>query len=73
MSERTSTKHSQHARQWVRHAALPPTPAGTLSCLHLLTLAALTSLQALSRPNPCWWLWLKPASLVTQSAWRSWY
>lgn len=38
-----------------------------------LTLAAFTSLQALSSPNPCWWLWLKPASLVAQSARRSSY
>lgn len=47
-----------------RHTGYPAIP---------VTFAAFTSLQALSRPKPCWWLWLKPASLVIQSAWRSSY
>lgn len=38
-----------------------------------ITLAAFTSLQALSRPKPCWWLWLKPAWFVSHLAWRSSY
>lgn len=33
-----------------------------------ITLAAFTSLQALSRPKPCWWLWLKPAWFVSHLA-----
>lgn len=33
-----------------------------------ITLAAFTSLQALSKPKPCWWLWLKPAWLVSHLA-----
>ena len=31
------------------------------------TLAALTILQALSRPKSCLWLWWKPAPLALQS------
>lgn len=47
--------------------------AGAAPTGRAVTLAALTSLQALSRPKPCWWLWLKPAWLVSHLAWRSSY
>lgn len=42
--------------------------AAWLQCMYVCTMAALTSLHALSRPKPCWWLWWKPAPFVLQSA-----
>ena len=68
-AERAFIKHLRRARQCLRR----PPPPSSFHAGHLITLAAFTSLQALSRPNPCWWLWLKPASLVIQSARRSSY